>query len=222
MALHEALAALKNPAPAQPSAKRQAVGGKIDEQLKGLIVSTAKSVVGLDVIQRRHQGCLSQVILLPHHNPYVTELIEVGRRFDAKKKELKENGDHDQIAQLTPVHILKWGALAQAVVDDASIPEDKKAGIAQHLQTAQLADMSALVITCMCKKAFKQQGWSHDKYKIELMTVPELRPVMLELMSAMRTKPESEIKKGQPPRTKNVRSVVEHLIQMGEFEAEEK
>ena len=50
-----------------PQAKRQAVGA-MDDQVKKLVVATAKTVVGMDNVQRRQTGLLTTCFLVSADN----------------------------------------------------------------------------------------------------------------------------------------------------------
>ena len=74
----------------------------MDSHLRDLCISTAKTVVGLDGISRRHQGVLTSVALLPDGHPYLETLKEATRAFNTDKKNLRGNGP--EIAKLMPAH----------------------------------------------------------------------------------------------------------------------
>ena len=73
----------------------------------------------------------------------------------------------------------------------------------------------------MTKKAYRQRSWPSDKWNLELVVVPEIREVMLEICNAIKSKEGTEEKRGTPPRNPNVRTVVKTSIEMGEFEQTE-
>ena len=79
-----------------PVRKVRAVGSSgsaaDEEKYRKLIIDTAKTVVGVDAVTRRHHGLLSCVALLTKAHPYLETLLEAGRNFERQKKELKESG----------------------------------------------------------------------------------------------------------------------------------
>eukprot|EP00959_Pyramimonas_sp_CCMP1952_P268665 5617521-Pyramimonas_sp.AAC.1 len=70
----------------------------------------------------------------------------------------------------------------------------------------------------MQKKCHRQRQWTEDRWRINLMVVPELRGVQLEVMNAVGSKPKTEVKGGALTRNPNVRNVISELATMGEFQ----
>ena len=198
--------------------KQRAVGSAgMDQDLKELAVNTAKCVVGLDGSNRRMQGVLGQVAIVQEGHPYL-EPIKVGtKQYDDEKKQVSSS---EEIGALVPAHVRAWVQLVTFVKNDASVPPEKKTALtAYHSSAGDLEAIRGHVLTCYQKKAYRQKAWGDtDRFKIELMVIPELRAVTNEIMAAIALKPGVEIKRGAPPRNPNVRKVVAGLVKIGEFQ----
>ncbi len=198
--------------------KTRVVSSAMDPQIRDLVISTAKTVVGLDGATRRHQGVLSQVALLPEGHPYIEAMKQAGREFNEARKSFK--GNNEELQKLMPAHERAWIALLTAVADDVTISSEQKKTLSDYVQnTSDPAAIRGTIISCNLKKAYKQKNWKVDHYKLELMTVPELRQVQLEAYNAVVSKPETQQKRGTPPRNPNVRAVIKTLVDLGEFTA---
>ena len=189
----------------------------MDQDLKELAVNTAKCVVGLDGSNRRMMGVLTQVAIVQEAHPYL-EPIKVGtKQYDDERKRMAST---EEIAGLVPAHVRAWVQLVTAVKNDASVPTEKKTELTKYHNSAR--DLDAIrghVLTCFQKKAYRQKAWGdNDRFKIELMVIPELRAVSNEIMAAIALKPGVEVKRGAPPRNPNVRKVVAGLVKLGEFQ----
>ena len=161
---------------------------------------------------------LTSVALLPVGHPYLETLKEATRAFNTDKKNLRGNGP--EIAKLMPAHERAWVALLAIIADDPSIPEDKKTALKNYVDTtSDRAAIQGTVITCFVKKAYRQKSWTKGSWRIELMTIPELRAVQNEAYQAVCAKPEVMRKAGAPSRNPNVRAVIKTLTDMGEFTA---
>ena len=115
-----------------------------------------------------------------------------------------------------------WVALVLAVKNDVTVEETKKQHLLEHASlTKGMEDLEAKVLVCQQKKAFKQNGWNTDMYRVELFTIPEHRPVCFELMEAIMSKPHTIRKPGAPPRGPNSRHVVQDPRELAEYQAEE-
>eukprot|EP00959_Pyramimonas_sp_CCMP1952_P144717 3029139-Pyramimonas_sp.AAC.1 len=119
--------------------------------------------------------------------------------------------------KMTPSHERCWIALISMIAKDESVPKEKKTQLQVHSQ--KVSSVSGQVLTCMQKKCHRQKAWSEDRWRINLMVVPELRAVQMEAMAAIAAKPQVEVKAGAPARNPNVRSVVSTLVEMGEYTA---
>eukprot|EP00974_Lingulodinium_polyedra_P023443 2264569-Lingulodinium_polyedra.AAC.1 len=145
----------------------------MDDEMRSLVIATAKTVVGMDSNQRRHHGVLSMTALVPEQHPYLSALVETGKQYEVKRKELKEKADREALAALPPVHEQKWVALVLAVKNDTGIPDQQKTKVVAHAQAiTEPQQLAGRILTCMTKKAYKQKNWQSDKYRVELMVVP--------------------------------------------------
>ena len=96
------------------------------------------------------------------------------------KKEQKEAGDLEALPGLIPPQERAWGALVVAVSEDAAIPAEHKPFAAVYTQKIASPELlRGTVLSCMTKKAYRQRSWPSDKWKIELLVVPEITEVML-------------------------------------------
>ena len=193
----------------------------MSEAYQRLAVHTAKAVVGLDLQSRRTQGALTMVALVPPDHVHLLAMQEAGRRRNDAKEAAKAAGYQKTLHELKWVHLQIWVALCLSIAGDGSIDEGKKAKITAHSKSVtSVAQLEASVLVCQQKKAFKQNGWKTDMYRVELFTIPELRDVCFEMMEAILSKPNSIRKPGAPPRGPHIRSVVQELIDLGEYKAE--
>ena len=60
--------------------------------------------------------------------------------------------------------------------------------------------VTGTVIACLAKKAFPRHGWAWDRYRIELLVVPEIRAVMMDAHRAILAKPRADERRGAPTR----------------------
>ena len=141
-----------------------------------------------------------------------------GREYDQARKACKENKDWTGLQQLIPAHERCWVALISIIAADKSVPDDQKRNLLEYHE--KVSEIGGQVLTCLCKKCHRQKQWTEDRWRITLMCQPELRPVQLEVQKAIAGKPQSEAKTGPPARNPNIRSVVQGLVEMGEFESD--
>ena len=203
----------------QPAQKCRAVASKDEDQLRQLIVATAKTVVGLDGQSRRFQGVLESTILIPEGHVYLAPLLAQGKEYEAARKSLRDKGDMEGLKQLVPVHERLWITLVSLVREDETVAKDKKLKVEQYAQ--EVESLKGKVVTCMCKRCHRQKGWSIDKYRVTLMLTPDLRSVQQEVIDCIATKAGCEVKSGPPARNSNAREVVSTLVALGEFEKQD-
>ena len=200
------------------ASKRRAVGeAGGEDQYRKLAVATAKTVVGLDVNMRRLQGCLETTALALEGHPYLQGLQEVGKAYDSERKTYKEQKNYDAMSAMTPTHERCWISLIAQIAKDESVPKEKKVNLLAYSETCK--SVTGQILTCMQKKCHRQKQWTEDRWRINLMVVPELRTIQMEAMAAIAMKPKVEVKMGAPSRNPNVRSVVSTLVEMGEYTA---
>ena len=73
------------------------------------------------------------------------------------------------------------------------------------------------MIFCFQKKAFRPRArGDEDRFKIELLFIPELRPASNEIVAAIALEPEVELKRGAQPRNPNVRKAAKSPVKLGE------
>ena len=93
--------------------KSRSVGSRPSEnaQLRSLVISTAKSVVGMDGVVRRHQGALARVLLVPEDHVYLEAMKAATRNFSNQQKELREAGRREGLPFLIPPQDQAWAAV---------------------------------------------------------------------------------------------------------------
>ncbi|CAK0843093.1 unnamed protein product [Prorocentrum cordatum] len=201
------------------AAARRAVGGNFDEEYRSLVVNTAKTVVGLDLMSRRFAGCLTLVALVKGARTQLTAMREAGVTYEEAKTQYKQAGNQEQLAQLKWAHLHVWVGLCMSIVNDATIPAEAKASVLAHSQAVKgVGDIEDKVIVCYQKKAFRQANWQEDMYRIELFTTPELRAEALEIQTCILRAAGSIKKAGSPPKGPNVRKVIQSLVNPGEYQ----
>eukprot|EP00959_Pyramimonas_sp_CCMP1952_P056289 1175747-Pyramimonas_sp.AAC.1 len=67
------------------AAARRAVGGNFDEEYRSLVVNTAKTVVGLDLMSRRFAGCLTLAALVKGAHTQMIAMREAGVTYEEAK-----------------------------------------------------------------------------------------------------------------------------------------
>ena len=114
--------------------KSRSVGSSPSEnaQLRSLVISTAKSVVGMDGVVRRHQGALARVLLVPEDHVYLEAMKAATRNFSNQQKELREAGRREGLPFLIPPQDQAWAAVVLSVMEDTSIPSEQKTEVAMY------------------------------------------------------------------------------------------
>ncbi|CAK0856257.1 unnamed protein product [Prorocentrum cordatum] len=200
---------------ATPATKHRAVGSAgMDQDVRELAINTAKSVVGIDSSNRRIQGVLGQVALVDEHHPYLEPIKKGAKAYEQEKQATTTS---EERSQLVPSHVRAWIELVNCVRADKSVPDKKKTAlIAYHTSQSDINAVGAHVITCFQKKCYRQKAWGDkDRFKIELLVIPEVRTVATEIMNAIALKPEVEIEKGAAEFAQN------SVLQLAAIEAAE-
>ena len=98
-----------------------------------------------------------------------------------------------------PTHERIWVCLCTTVAKDASIPDAEKMNVQAYVTGTTSAEaISGRILTANIKKAYKQREWKSDMWKLELMTIPELRMVQTEAYKAVFSTPETLVKTAPP------------------------
>ena len=135
---------------ASQPAKTRAVSGRMEDDLKTLVVQTAKTVVGLDGQSRKLQGTLSVVALLPESHPYVPDLMQVGKDNAAERQALRRASDNEGLRTMVPPHDRLWLALCL-------VTHKGKNNNPEQTPT----QCSGLITPCHIKTAYRQNRRLH-------------------------------------------------------------
>ena len=146
------------------------------------------------------QGTISVVALVLKEHPYLQAIQEAGREYNQTRKHLIQQNKRVEVLKMTPPHERAWIALCAAISSDASLDKAQVVNLMQYTSEITSEQVKGTVITCLAKKAFPRQGWAWDRYRIELLVVPEIRAVMMEAHRAILAKPRTEERRGAPPR----------------------
>eukprot|EP00959_Pyramimonas_sp_CCMP1952_P361105 7562610-Pyramimonas_sp.AAC.1 len=135
---------------------------------------------------------------------------------------MKAAKQHAQLKNEIWSWIQLWCQMCMTLAKDATIPDAQKPLLSQHVQNVK--DMKALyphVHVCFTKKCYRQKEWKKDWYRIELMVSPQLQPTLDEVVKIIGQMPEVERKVGGPARGPHARTIVECLVEMGEYKQQE-
>lgn len=206
-----------------PPTRMRAVGpAQMGEKSEKLMKSTAKAVVGMGKILRRHQGALATCLLLPDENQLLRELLDKGKAIQARKEQLKAAKQMAQLRAEEWSWIQLWCTMRMAIAKDVNVPDEKKANITKHVgEVTDVIFVRPHVHVCVVKKCYRQKEWKKDFYKLELMDSPQLQAALEEILGLARLLPEMGGKVGGPARGPHTRAIVDCLVEMGEFQRNE-